>query len=342
MNEKELESEYVTKIGTIDDFRRNLSEQVNRLIVEANVPLGINLESRVKDWNSILNKIERKDLNLQTIHELTDLVGLRIILLFKRDLDVISSVIKNNFDVIFEEDKLDSLDDNKFGYQSRHYIIKIPKSWLKVPSFMSCKDYRAEIQVRTLSQHIWAATSHKLQYKHEQSVPIQLKRALNRASAMLEVVDLEFERILIERENYVDSLNEKSDEDLAKDELLNVDNLKFIARKYLPPENAKSVEPFDGLLGELLKNGISKVEQLMKIIKVTEPHWRAAESERLRKVMSDSAQSWWETDKGEDNTEARIKRGVFLSHVGLIRIAAEEYYSKEGKEYKRIIVNPKN
>lgn len=337
----ELENEYSKKIGAIDDFRRNLSEQINKLIVESGVPLGINLESRVKDWTSIANKIERKKLELKNIHDLNDLVGLRIILLFKRDLDIISSLIRDNFVIVSEEDKLDFLSDDKFGYQSRHYIIKIPKAWLKVPSFMSCKDFKAEIQVRTLSQHIWAATSHKLQYKHEESVPVQLRRALNRASAMLEVVDLEFERILLERDDYINILSDKANNNLTQDELLNVDSLKFVASKYLPSENARSYEPFDGLLNELLKNGVTKVDQLIDIIKTTEERWRAKEKERLAEAKAGSQESWWTTDQGDDNTEARIQRGVFLTHAGLIRSAAEFYFSDKGKEYDHLLIRPK-
>lgn len=336
MRKETLEEEYNKSIGAIDDFRKNLSEQINNLITTSDIPLGIDLESRVKEWRSIVNKLERKELQLNSVHDLTDLVGVRIILLFKRDLDVVSSLIKNNFDVISEDDKLDSLSDNKFGYQSRHYIIKIPESWLKVPSFSACKDFRAEVQVRTLSQHIWAATSHKLQYKHEESVPVQLRRALNRASAMLEVVDLEFERILIERNGYIDSLNEKSNNNLTQDELLNVDSLMFVAAKYLPPENSRIDEPFDALLNELIDNGITKVDQLIEVIQRTESHWRKDEKEKLAKAKKQSPQSWWTVDKGEDNTEARLKRGVFLTHVGLIRSATKYFFKENGETYNSI------
>ncbi|HAS1136412.1 TPA: RelA/SpoT domain-containing protein, partial [Enterobacter cloacae] len=96
MNEEELESEYKKTVGAIDDFRKNVFEQLSNLIISSQVPLGINLESRVKDWLSIRNKIERKELKIITIHDISDLIGFRIILLFKRDLDVVSDIIKKN------------------------------------------------------------------------------------------------------------------------------------------------------------------------------------------------------------------------------------------------------
>nr|WP_286176244.1 MULTISPECIES: hypothetical protein [unclassified Enterobacter] len=336
VNKGDLQDEYNKSIGAIDDFRKNLSDQLTKLIFESGVPLGINLESRVKEWGSIAEKVDRKELNLKTVHDLTDLIGFRIILLFKRDLDVISNLIKENLNVISEDDKLESLDDNKFGYQSRHYIVKIPKSWLKVPSFVSCKDYKAEIQVRTLSQHIWAATSHKLQYKNEENIPVQLRRAINRASAMLELVDLEFERILIERDGYFDILNQKSNDNLTQDEHLNIDSLRFIASRYLPIENLSGIEPYDELMSELTSNGILKVDQLVDIIKSTEEFWINEERTRVAKVSNESAKSWWTKGKGEDDTEARIKRGVFYTHVGLIRHAVEHYLEGIGKQYIRL------
>lgn len=48
MNEEELESEYKKTVGAIDDFRKNVFEQLSNLIISSQVPLGINLESRVK------------------------------------------------------------------------------------------------------------------------------------------------------------------------------------------------------------------------------------------------------------------------------------------------------
>jgi hypothetical protein len=54
------------------------------------------------------------------------------------------------------------------------------------------KDLKAEVQVRTVLQHAWAAISHALQYKHEQEVPKHLARQLFRLSGLLELADEEF------------------------------------------------------------------------------------------------------------------------------------------------------
>ena len=90
---------------------------------------------------------------------------------FLTDLDKIDELIRSTFEVMSPEDTADRLGEAQFGYQSLHYTIKVPLIWLEIPTMADFGDIQAEVQVRTLAQHIWAAASHKLQYKNEASVP---------------------------------------------------------------------------------------------------------------------------------------------------------------------------
>ncbi len=148
------------------------------------------MEGRVKSLASIEEKIERKGLTLQSVTALDDLIGVRAILLFRKDLKIADKLISKTFHVLHKEDTATRLADDSFGYQSQHYVVQLPKSWSKIPSFSELGTIRVELQVRTLAQHIWAAASHKLQYKKENSVPPPLRRAISRVSALLETVDL--------------------------------------------------------------------------------------------------------------------------------------------------------
>ena len=123
-------------------------------------------------------------------------------------------------------------------YQSLHYIIRIPKHWLKVSTFADLGELKAEIQLRTLAQHIWAATSHKLQYKHEDSVPPPIRRSIYRVSALLETVDLEFERVLAERGTYIEESAKGTvqDEPLRDGRYADLRNMAWFVR------NARSVD----------------------------------------------------------------------------------------------------
>ncbi|QJS66367.1 hypothetical protein HHJ54_16210 [Escherichia coli] len=128
------------------------------------------IESRVKTLSSIINKDNRKPLKIESIVDLDDYVGIRLIMLFKRDVEKVISCLKEHFIILKQENKLDELDEDRFGYQSHHYVIQPPEEWLRVPSFSDFKNMKVEVQIRTLSQHIWAAASHKLQYKKKSKV----------------------------------------------------------------------------------------------------------------------------------------------------------------------------
>ena len=126
--------------------------------------------------------MERKNLELESILSLPDLVGVRAILLARTDLDKIDELIRSTFEVTSSEDTGDRLGEARFGYQSLHYTIKVPLIWLEIPTMADFEDIQVEVQVRTLAQHIWAAASRKLQYKNEASVPPPIRRAINRDS----------------------------------------------------------------------------------------------------------------------------------------------------------------
>jgi putative GTP pyrophosphokinase len=124
------------------------------------------------------------------------------------------------------------------------------------------KNLKAEIQVRTTAQHIWAVASHTLQYKHEESVPLSVRRAIHRVSALLETVDLEFERVLEQREAYrSQSITSR------QDEALNTDLLEEMLGQLLPPDNKKkSGEKYGELLDDLMAFGIDTQNSLINLL----------------------------------------------------------------------------
>lgn len=315
MDLQKIKEEHLEKRSLAELFRETLVEQIGIVLSQDDITLGVPIESRVKDFESIFNKGERKSLDIDSILQLDDFIGVRVILLFKRDIEKVENSLRGKFLVVKSEDKSQALEEDKFGYQSHHHIIEFPDSWLNVPSFSNFKGFKAEVQVRTLSQHIWAATSHKLQYKKEHNVPLPLKRAINRASALLEVVDLEFERVLIEREGYVKTISDQSK--LDDQRVLDIDIIKVIAEKELPKENRVEEEDFNDILSELLLNGINTVGVFRSNLEKGLP-------EALRKDAEEALSRSKSYDQGIVYSSQDIERalkGVFYSHVGLIRIS---------------------
>jgi putative GTP pyrophosphokinase len=148
------------------------------------------IEKRVKELSSVIGKCKRE--NIGDFAELRDVVGARVICLFRLDMDDVGKLITENFDVVEVDDKL-SIDNNPLGYLSVHYSCKIPAHY-KGPRYENTGGVVFEIQVRALCMHCWAAVSHYLDYKGDWDVPVDLKRALSALSGLFYVADNEFEQ----------------------------------------------------------------------------------------------------------------------------------------------------
>ena len=185
MGTHELHGDYLCQMPSIQRFADGVKTQLLELFSQHSIILGVPIELRIKSWESVTDKVSRNSLELEHVAELDDLVGLRLILLFKRDLERACSAIADTFAVQSKEDTADRLGETQFGYQSLHYIVKIPNQWQSLPTFRDSDCFCAEIQIRTLAQHIWAAASHRLQYKQESGVPFPVRRAIHRVSASL-------------------------------------------------------------------------------------------------------------------------------------------------------------
>jgi len=319
---KEFEIEYSDFKPKLERLRNSLTEQINEMIISNNISLGFPIQSRTKSFESIKNKIEERRFNLKnSITELQDLVGVRIILLFNQDVKTICKILSDNLEIVKKYNTNEKLQDNQFGYSSEHYIVKIPENWLDVPTFKDSDICNVEIQIRTLSQHIWVEASNTFQYKQEDNIPREIKRSISRVSALLETIDLEFDRLLTEREKYKENPIENYD----KNEILNVDLLAKILDNKLPNENKVPYqEEYSDLLGELLHFKVNTVEKLNNLI---DEYYKYALEEDVKMVEIVKADDSYDT---EDRTRANF--GVFFTHLGLMRTILEK---KFGEKYKK-------
>lgn len=285
-----------------------LEEQLRTILEGSGVALGVPMESRLKTWESIEEKLVRKSLRISQLSDISDIVGIRLILLFRDDLQKVERLIADNFEIVQSEDASNRLDATQFGYQSSHYVVRIPLEWESIPTMNGLRALTAEFQVRTISQHIWAAASHKLQYKHEQSVPMPLRRSIHRVSALLETVDLELSRVLAERDLYIS----KAANPLTFDVPLNVNVVIHLLDALLPPENKwTQAEDYDGLIENLRELGILSSHQLKSII---ERH--------LQEVLKDDhevAKRLSSRDDLQGELLDRVSRPAYFTHVALTR-----------------------
>ncbi len=321
----QLENELKNAAPLAEHFASELTRQIQELLDANYISPSIPVQQRVKTWASLAEKLDRKELTLKSVRDLDDLVGVRLILQFKRDASKVCDLIRESFKILEDYDTGDRLKTDQFGYSSRHLIVELPDSWLAVPSFKKMKGWRAEIQIRTTAQHIWAAASHTLQYKHEESVPDPVRRAIHRVSALLETVDLEFERVLEQRESYRSSAAQ-----VATDTILNVDLLENLLNTLLPPANKKpGEEPYADLLPELIDFKISDPKRLSQLVKKNLP---AA-------LVNDAKYVTQARERPEEfpllkTSQSRIDSGVFFTHIGLARECLQLEFGSAWTSYR--------
>lgn len=153
------------------------------------------VEARPKTVESFEAKLDREGKSYRDpLNEITDLAGVRIIVYYAKDISLASQLVDDEFvvDSTRSIDKSMSLAPDQFGYLSVHKIIRLSASRAALLEWQPLENLTAEIQIRSVLQHSWAAISHALQYKHESDVPPQFRRRLVRVSGLLELADQEF------------------------------------------------------------------------------------------------------------------------------------------------------
>lgn len=172
----EIESDYKSKISNLNESAAFIARVLQKCDQVHSV------RWRVKDSEHVLEKIIRKkasgidkynDISVDSYTDIiTDLVGVRVLHLFKHEWEDIHDYIKKNWNLI--EDAVayirkgdegivvESYISNKCkvevhpaGYRSVHYIISTQPTLEKVIS---------EIQVRTIFEEGWSEIDHKIRY----------------------------------------------------------------------------------------------------------------------------------------------------------------------------------
>ena len=180
---------------------------------------------RVKTISSILDKLQRKEQNINELEEkIEDLAGIRILCQFVEDIDKVVSLIENRSDMEIKSIKDYIANKKDSGYRSYHMII-----YYDVNTIKGVKRLQVEIQIRTLAMDFWATVEHSLQYKYKGSIPDDIKdRLLNAADALL-VLDREMSSV---RNVIMDAQeSNKAKETLVVDILNNIQNLYKVANK---------------------------------------------------------------------------------------------------------------
>jgi putative GTP pyrophosphokinase len=211
--------------------------------------------------------------------------------------------------------KGEELKFKEFGYRAIHIIAGLRPAWQNNPSYRGCGRLKFEIQLRTLSQHNYGVASRVFQYRQAEAV---------RLAAILELVDLEIERVSQEKAAY----SAKVLKNLKGDEPLNVDLVIRILEKELPKKHRVPDDQYAELFHELTRNRIKTTGQLSDLIKDF--------GETAMALNKESAKSFVNGDRSLTDKLGKARRGVFYTQVGLVWNMLEEKKRNRRKQKKRV------
>ena len=187
---EEILSAYHEKLPILQRLAQKTYDQLNEVLRAQGVEIN-SIEHRVKTEKSLRGKLEIKGGKYNTINDVTDLVGIRVITYYTDDVDKVAAIVKNLFKVDWENSvdkrKLHKLDS--FGYNSLHYICHLRNEEGEL------KNIPFEIQMRTALQHVWSAIEHDIGYKGAVKLPPEFRRQFSRLAGMMELADDEFSRL---------------------------------------------------------------------------------------------------------------------------------------------------
>ena len=217
----------------LEDYRKQrdsfvkLGDVAHQMLADIAKELGLTVlavEHRVKEERSLAGKLERKGDLYNTLEDITDILGCRVICFLSDEIDKIGKKVEEKFVIDWENssDKRTLLKENAFGYLSLHYICSLPfgDKW---PDEICGKKF--EVQIRTILQHAWSAIHHDIGYKSDFGVPREINRQFARLAGLLELADDEFVRARDNMVGYTEDIRKRIITDDADDVAINMISL---------------------------------------------------------------------------------------------------------------------
>ena len=154
-----------------------------------------NIDSRLKSPQSIIGKLQKKELPITTESarkNLLDIAGIRVTCCYINDIYAIADMLcrRDDFTVIKQKDYIKH--PKPSGYRSYHLIVN-------VPVYLSSKKSYApvEIQIRTIAKDFWASLEHQRKYKTSAAITPEISEELRDCAERIAETDIQMQDIFL-------------------------------------------------------------------------------------------------------------------------------------------------
>lgn len=223
-----------------------ISEKIKDIDVHS-----LSVEYRIKSEESLKRKLALKDGKYNTLYDLTDILGVRIITMYSDEIDKVAIMLQDAFEIDWKNsiDKRKTLGVSEFGYISLHYICSLKKD---NPYYENYEGIKFEIQIRTQMQHIWSEINHDIGYKSDFTLPTSCMRSFSRLASLMEIADEMACNLRNEISDYLKSVTEKIESG-------NADDIEINRVSILEYANSNS----------LIQNYLNEFEKICRINRIT-------------------------------------------------------------------------
>lgn len=263
---EKLQRQYEERFPLYTQLMEEIEYSLTKAIKSQNIETS-RIEPRVKAFDSFYDKIVRNELSTGDLFkQVDDVAGVRVICLYRSDLEAIESIIRKTFNV--KEAKISRDSASPSGYLSDHFIVTLPKHY-HGERYDAIKELRCEIQVRSVAMHAWATISHHLVYKQEADVPSSLKDDFVALSGVFYIADSLFDQFRAARENSLSALTRRLKR-LGLMQLLdaeiNLDTLMQYLRLKFPKREHSNYGDVSELMTDIRRTKMGNYRELDRII----------------------------------------------------------------------------
>ena len=189
--------EYKEMMLKYEFAKKKLETDLEILLQEYAFKVGYNpvehMKSRIKSLDRIIEKLNKKEQEISVDNiprYVSDVVGIRIVCSFIKDVYTIADIIRSTGEFVLKSEKDYIEEPKESGYRSYHMIVLVPIHLENRTEYIP-----VEIQIRTVAMDCWASLDHKLRYIGPDNLTKELENEILESANDMLKIDLKMQRI---------------------------------------------------------------------------------------------------------------------------------------------------